>query len=124
MAVVIWSHRYVGEVGFAWIACLGYADSQQLYLFVNSFTLQFRPISALHMVDKLVHYDDLSPLLPKNDTLTNMSDEDYEKFMDQWTESALAAPFVKEVVWAKDGDVGNSAHTNWDGLGNSQSSMK
>ncbi|CAB9504183.1 Carboxypeptidase Y homolog A [Seminavis robusta] len=61
---------------------------------------QFRPQSALHMVEKLVNYQDLSPLLAKNDTLTSMSDNDYGEYMNQWTESAQTAPFVKEAVWA------------------------
>jgi serine carboxypeptidase-like clade I len=62
---------------------------------------QFVPQSSLHMVDKLVNYQDLSPLLPNNDTLTKMSDDDYEKFTKQWTETAQAAPYVTEIGWDK-----------------------
>jgi len=51
------------------------------------------------MVDKLIHYEDLSPLLAKNSSLTNMSDEDYEQFLEDWTVSAQSAPYVKEVIW-------------------------
>jgi len=53
------------------------------------------------MLDKLVNYQDLSPLLPNNETLTKMTDDDYEQFMDKWTESAQKAPYVKEAFWGK-----------------------
>jgi hypothetical protein len=55
------------------------------------------------MLEKLVNYQDLSPLLPKNDTLASMSEDDFEDAMDKWTESAQAAPYVKEVTWATSG---------------------
>ena len=53
------------------------------------------------MLEKLVTYSDLSPLLASNKTLINMKDEDYESFMDDWTEKAQAAPYVKEAVWGE-----------------------
>jgi serine carboxypeptidase-like clade I len=56
---------------------------------------QFRPQAALHLLTKLVHYSSfLSPLLPSNATLSNMSGKEFATFLDAWTESAKAAPFV------------------------------
>jgi len=55
---------------------------------------QFRPEAALHMLSKLVLYQDLSPLLPTNATLTEICDNGFESKMDAWTEKAKAAPFV------------------------------
>lgn len=57
---------------------------------------QFRPQSALKMVEKLLNFEDLAPLLPKNQTLASMSLEDYEQEMDRWTKSAQTWPYVKE----------------------------
>lgn len=62
---------------------------------------QFRPQAALHMLDALVHYTALSPLMAKNDTLTNMSEDDFDDFLGDWTESAQAAPYVKEAIWGE-----------------------
>ena len=50
------------------------------------------------MVEKLLQYEDLSPLLPKNETLTDFSMEDYEKAMDKWVEYAQTTPYVKEAA--------------------------
>mmetsp|Transcript_28202 Transcript_28202/g.59009 ORF Transcript_28202/g.59009 Transcript_28202/m.59009 type:complete len:262 (-) Transcript_28202:71-856(-) len=55
---------------------------------------QFRPQAALHMLDKLVHYKDLSPLMPSNATLVALSPHEFKAAMDEWTESAMAPPFV------------------------------
>jgi len=58
---------------------------------------QFRPQAALHMISKLVQYEQLlSPLLPRNATLAAMTEVEFSKAMDEWTESAKAAPFVAE----------------------------
>jgi len=49
------------------------------------------------MLDKLIHYEDLSPFLPLNETLSAMTDSEFSTMMDKWTESAKSAPFVREV---------------------------
>ena len=55
---------------------------------------QFRPQAALHMLDKLVCYQDLSPLMPSNATLAAMAREDFRIVLDEWTESAMRPPYV------------------------------
>jgi cathepsin A (carboxypeptidase C) len=60
---------------------------------------QFRPQAALHMIQKLVSYQDLSPLLPSNETLTKMCDKGFSKSMDSWTEKAKGSPYVDQVQW-------------------------
>jgi serine carboxypeptidase-like clade 1 len=55
---------------------------------------QFRPQAALHMLSKLLKKQDLSPLLPSNQTLTAMSDNDFSHTLEEWTEKAMMAPFV------------------------------
>lgn len=82
---------------------------------------QFRPISALHMVESLVHYKDLSPLLASNDTLTKMSEDDFEAYMNQWTESAQAAPYVTEVMWGKSCKMEANQDAAWEAFLGTQS---
>lgn len=84
---------------------------------------QFRPQAALQMVGKLVNYQELSPLLQTNQTLADMSDEDYEKFMNSWTEVAQSAPYVEEAVWTKDHEE-ESTLGAWEEFQKSYSSMK
>lgn len=62
---------------------------------------QFRPQAALHMLDRLVHYQSLSPLMPSNETLTEIDTEKFHKIMDEWTEKAKSKPFVTSVPWAE-----------------------
>jgi hypothetical protein len=57
---------------------------------------QFRPQAALHMLTKLVTYADLSPALPLNATLAELSDTGFQSKMDAWTEQAKAAPYVDD----------------------------
>ena len=47
------------------------------------------------MLDKLVHDELLSPLLPPNATLSSASDKEFRTLMEEWTESAMKAPFVR-----------------------------
>lgn len=56
---------------------------------------QFRPQAALRIIQQLVasptSFEEavlLSPLMPVNKTLTEMSDDDFEKAMNEWTEKA------------------------------------
>jgi len=58
---------------------------------------QFRPQAALHMLDKLVNYQDLSPLMPSNATLATMSNQGFRATIDEWTESAMSPPYVTSV---------------------------
>ena len=57
---------------------------------------QFRPQAALHMLTKLITYQDLSPLLPTNKTLSTMEDGFFVQAMDKWTERAKGPPYVTE----------------------------
>jgi hypothetical protein len=60
---------------------------------------QFRPQAALHMLDRLVNYADLSPFYPTNETLSLISDDLFRKVMDKWTEAAKAEPYVTRAAW-------------------------
>jgi len=55
---------------------------------------QFRPQAALHFLHKFLKGENLSPLLPFNDTLANMTDEEFQQANQQWTESAMNPPYV------------------------------
>jgi len=55
---------------------------------------QFRPQAALHMLDKLLRDEMLSPLLPSNQTIATADQNDFRDMMEKWTESAMAAPYV------------------------------
>jgi serine carboxypeptidase-like clade 1 len=55
---------------------------------------QFRPQAALHMLTKLISYEELSPLLPSNATLAKICNEAFEKKMNEWTEQAKSSPYV------------------------------
>lgn len=60
---------------------------------------QFRPQAALHMLHKLVSYEDLSPLMPKNATLAKMCHKCFLREMNKWTEMAKEPPYVDEIAW-------------------------
>lgn len=53
---------------------------------------QFRPQAAMHMLDRLINYQPLSPLLPKNETLIAMSDDEFDTAINQWTSFAKTMP--------------------------------
>lgn len=55
---------------------------------------QFRPQAALNMIAKLVNYELLSPLLPSNETLLAMTNDEFNEALDKWTETAKGPPFV------------------------------
>ena len=57
---------------------------------------QFRPQAALHFLQKFVRGEELSPLLPLNKTLADMSDEIFESFTNDWTEAASQSPFLNK----------------------------
>jgi serine carboxypeptidase-like clade 1 len=56
---------------------------------------QFRPQAALHFLNQFLSNGKLlSPLLPSNATLTELSDADFLTAMNGWTEAAMKAPYV------------------------------
>jgi serine carboxypeptidase-like clade 1 len=59
---------------------------------------QFRPQAALHFLKHFLNGDDddvgLSPLLPKNETLQSMSDDEFDEVVNDWTEAAMGPPYV------------------------------
>ena len=59
---------------------------------------QFRPQAALHMVNRLVSFRPLSPMLPLNATLEDLSEAEFVSEMNDWTEAAKASPYVDTVV--------------------------
>jgi len=61
---------------------------------------QFRPQAALHMLEMLVTYKKLSPLLPSNKTLIDMDDAAFSTALDDWTEAARSEPYVCSAVAA------------------------
>lgn len=65
---------------------------------------QFRPQAALHFLEKFISGGELSPLLPKNATLTEMDDHIFSKAEKTWTELAMGAPYVsREQTSMKEG---------------------
>ena len=59
---------------------------------------QFRPQAALHMLEKLIKRQSLSPLMPSNQTLASLSNSEFKDVVDAWTEKARGAPFVVDHV--------------------------
>jgi Carboxypeptidase C (cathepsin A) len=55
---------------------------------------QFRPQSALHFIQKFVNNEFLSPLMPLNQTLVELSEEEFRDAADAWTEEAMMPPYV------------------------------
>lgn len=53
---------------------------------------QFRPQAALHMIQRLVDYESLSPLMPSNASLLEYSNKEFAEAMDKWTEYAKTMP--------------------------------
>jgi serine carboxypeptidase-like clade 1 len=58
---------------------------------------QFRPQAALHMVNCLVNYKEMSPLLPTNATLMKMDEDMFANMIDSWTETAMSRPYVTDM---------------------------
>merc|ERR1712032_1465821 len=54
---------------------------------------QFRPQAALHMLSKILGLDPFSPALPAK-AISQMSDADFDKFLDKWIVEAEATPYV------------------------------
>ena len=55
---------------------------------------QFRPQAALHFLKRFVEGQELSPLMPGNNTLKELEDKGFKVAMDGWTEAATRAPYV------------------------------
>jgi cathepsin A (carboxypeptidase C) len=56
---------------------------------------QFRPQAALHFLQRFLESDALlSPLMPSNQTLAKLDDKEFSSTMNEWTESAMKAPYV------------------------------
>lgn len=64
---------------------------------------QFRPQAALHFLNQFLTSDQLlSPLLPDNSTLADLSDADFRTTMDGWTKAAMKAPYVTSDLVAEE----------------------
>ena len=50
---------------------------------------QFRPQAALHFLQRFVHGEQLTPLMPFNHTLADMSEVMFQKTYNSWTETAM-----------------------------------
>ena len=46
---------------------------------------QFRPRPALHFLNLLTSFGDFTPLMASDETLASMNDDDFMKYMDEWT---------------------------------------
>jgi cathepsin A (carboxypeptidase C) len=57
---------------------------------------QFRPQAALHFIQKFVAGGTLSPLMPLNATMIEMSEHSFQRAYAAWTESAMTAPYVQK----------------------------
>ena len=54
----------------------------------------FRPQAALHFLNKVINLEPLSPMLPANATLLAMTDKQFDKMLDKWTDEAKSPPYV------------------------------
>ena len=54
----------------------------------------FRPQAALHFLHKVLTLEPLSPRLPSNATLLAMTDKQFDKMLDTWTDTAKGPPYV------------------------------
>ena len=87
--------------------------SLSLLLFLMDAIIQvpeFRPQAALHFLNKFAHGNYVSneqgaaaqdylltPLLAPNETLVKMGDDEFDMYLDAWTESAMTVPYVLPV---------------------------
>jgi len=56
---------------------------------------QFRPQAALHFLQRFLQSGELlSPLMPSNETMAKLDDHEFASTMEEWTESAMKAPYV------------------------------
>ena len=74
---------------------------------------QFRPQAALHFLKKFIHGHDLSPLMPLNATLEDMSEHMFHVTANAWTESAMRDPFVTIEEEHQQEEEQNDAHENF-----------
>lgn len=60
------------------------------------------PPAALHFLSKFLdcgcEKNLLSPLMPTNSTLGKLTDEDFKKELNEWTEAAMACPYVTQDI--------------------------
>jgi cathepsin A (carboxypeptidase C) len=54
----------------------------------------FRPRAALQLIAHVVGNTSFAPHIPADADLAAMSESDFDKFLDSWTDRAEAAPFV------------------------------
>ena len=55
----------------------------------------FRPQAALHFLHKVINLEPLSPMLPSNASLLAMTDKQFDKVLDKWTDEAKSPPYVR-----------------------------
>ena len=56
---------------------------------------QFRPQAALHFLQRFLQPEQLlTPLMPSNATIAKLSDSEFQSALNEWTESAMKAPYV------------------------------
>lgn len=54
----------------------------------------FRPQASLAFIEKVLKRELLSPLMPSNHTLVEMTDDEFEDAINTWTVSAMGPPYV------------------------------
>ena len=55
---------------------------------------QFRPQASLQFIEKVLKRELLSPLMPANHTLVEMTDDEFEDVINKWTAEAMSPPYV------------------------------
>ena len=55
---------------------------------------QFRPQASLAFIEKVLKRELLSPLMPSNHTLVEMTDDEFEDTINTWTVGAMGSPYV------------------------------
>jgi cathepsin A (carboxypeptidase C) len=56
---------------------------------------QFRPRAGFHLVKKLVTDEPLSPATVSDDELGDMTDDEFNQWMNKWTTEAQSPPYVE-----------------------------
>ena len=55
---------------------------------------QFRPQASLAFIEMVLKRELLSPLMPSNHTLVEMTDNEFEDTINKWTACAMGPPYV------------------------------
>mmetsp|Transcript_35831 Transcript_35831/g.43273 ORF Transcript_35831/g.43273 Transcript_35831/m.43273 type:complete len:567 (-) Transcript_35831:245-1945(-) len=73
---------------------------------------QFRPRPALHMLAKVLSQEEFSPPWASDDVILGMDDDQYDSYLNDWTLTAQAAPYVPAPSSTERPKKSHSIHAN------------